>query len=386
VEAAVLGSFVGGNLELRNLELRGVDMRIVRDEEGRFNLSDATPDVGDDPGAVPDFEFSEVSVHYFDESADVEVAFSDCAGSVSGAGMAQSGELDRFARLEGEGEIRCRSIRYGEVEFSEVEINLSAGEGRIALDPFKAVLYEGTGLGSLEADLSGERPRFSLNVTLEEFEAEGLLHSLAPEVDAEGVMIFSTELSSAGSTIEAVERELEGSISLRGEAFTVHGIDLDERFADFASVREFGLVDAGAVLLIGPAGLAVTRGHEFARLLRAGEGSTEFREVVSDWTVAEGAASTEDVAIATEEHRLAVRGRIDFTERVYDGVSIALLDPNGCAVVEQAVTGPFTDPEIDQPGVVETLLAPVMDLVQRGIAPFVGDDCEVFYEGEVSAP
>lgn len=142
----------------------------------------------------------------------------------------------------------------------------------------------------------------------------------------------------------------------------------------------------GAVLLAGPVGLVATKGRDFARLLSAANGQTEFGEVHSTWTIRQGVAEADDVAAATKGNRLAARGKLDFSAGRFDDLTIMLLDKRGCAVLEQAVTGPFDDPEIEEPGAIETLVGPLTEMLQRGIDQFTDEECEVVYEGAVEHP
>jgi hypothetical protein len=222
---------------------------------------------------------------------------------------------------------------------------------------------------------------------LQEFELESLLRNWEPDVQAEGTMNLLLDLSATGDELEAIERSLAGRVSLRGAVLRLYGIDLDTRLADFEATQEFGLADAGALLLAGPAGLAVTKGIDFARLLYGGGGeSTEFREVVTEWTIEHGVATAEDVAVATAEYRLAALGRVDLSADRFDDFRIVLLDRRGCAEMEQKVTGSLDAPEIEEPGVVETLLGPVIDLVEEITEALSDDECEIVYDGTVAAP
>jgi len=212
------------------------------------------------------------------------------------------------------------------------------------------------------------------------------LQSIEPGGKGEGKMSLSAEFAAAGDGREAMERSLEGKVSLHGAALMLHGVDIDRRLSDYESTRTFGLADIGAVLFVGPIGLVATKGHDYARLLRAGEGTTEVRILVSEWSLREGKVHADDVAAATRKNRIAVLGGLDYAARSFDGLSIVLLDKQGCAVFAQAVTGSFSDPQVEEAGAIKTLLGPLIDLVEKGIGQLAGKECEVIYDGAVSAP
>ncbi|TVQ47143.1 MAG: AsmA family protein [Gammaproteobacteria bacterium] len=332
-----------GRVQVRRLELDGAEIRIVRDASGHYNF--AIPEQTQTQAELPPTLSLTNSV--------IEVL-----NEASGA---------RF-------------------ELSELRIEAQVHEGQWTLEPVELVMFDGRGHGRGAADFSADVPTWSLEVQVDGFELEAALQALEPDARATGQMSFAAELSASGGAWEAIVDSLEGSVSLHGKTLTVQGTDLDARLADYDSTRRFGLLDVGAVLLAGPIGLVATKGTEFGRLLSAADGQTEFGEVISTWTIRGGVAEADDVAAATKENRLAARGRIDFSANRFDDLTIMLLDAQGCAVMEQAVTGPFSDPEIEEPGAIEAMLGPFTELLQRGIDQFTDEKCEVVYEGSVAHP
>jgi uncharacterized protein involved in outer membrane biogenesis len=374
-----------GRLLVRRLVLDGADIHIVRDASGRYNFG--APDREQAQLELPpDVAFADTAIRYLDESSGATFQASDCEGRVSRlAALAGEGAWP-LARLEADGEVRCGTLRRPDFALQDLEIEGHAREGRLVLDPVSLVLFGGQGRGRLEADFSIGMPTWSLDFAVDGFELDAALQALEREARAEGLLMLSTELSANGEDWEAVVGSLEGSLSLHGRELTLHGTDLDDRLSDYDSTRRFGLLDVGAVLLAGPVGLVATKGRDFARLLSAADGQTEFREVSSTWTIRNGVAEAKDVAAATTKNRLAARGKVDFSASRFDDLTIMLLDRNGCAVMEQAVTGPFSDPEIAEPGVIETMLGPWIELLQRGLEQFTGEECEVVYEGAIEHP
>jgi uncharacterized protein involved in outer membrane biogenesis len=374
-----------GRVQIRRLGLDGADIRIVRDASGRYNFG--VP--GQERAQLdlpPSVSFADTAISYLDEASGASFRASNCEGRLPRLAVLASEGAWPLARLEADGEVRCGTLRRPDFDLLDLEIEGHAREGRLTLDPVELVVFGGQGRGRLEADFSVGIPTWSLDFTVEGFELEAALQALEPEARAEGQLTFSAELSATGEAWEAVVGSLEGSLSLHGKALTLHGTDLDDRLSDYDSTRRFGLLDVGAVLLAGPIGLVATKGRDFARLLSAADGQTEFREVRSTWTIREGVAEADDVAAATKKNRLAARGKVDFAASRFDDLTIMLLDKRGCAVMEQAVTGPFSDPVIEEPGVLETMLGPWIELLQRGLDQFTDEECKVVYEGAIEHP
>ena len=112
-----------------------------------------------------------------------------------------------------------------------------------------------------------------------------------------------------------MKRNANGEFSLRGENLTLDGVDLDRTFSRYEASQNFNLVDVGAFFIAGPFGPLITRGYNFASLFQGSGGSSRIRVLVSDWKVERGIALAKDVAMATNENRIALVGESRFRQR-----------------------------------------------------------------------
>jgi AsmA protein len=199
-------------------------------------------------------------------------------------------------------------------------------------------------------------------------------------------MDFDANLTMQGKTMDEMKRSAAGDVLLRGGNLTLEGRDLDQEFSRFESSQNFNLVDVGAFFFAGPLGLAVTKGYNFASILQGSGGSSTIRVLVSNWRVEHGVAEAQDVAMATKENRIALKGKLDFVNDRFDDVTIALIDAKGCAKVRQRISGPFQKPVVERPNVFKSLAGPALKLLKKGRDLFPGGECEVFYTGPVKAP
>ena len=90
--------------------------------------------------------------------------------------------------------------------------------------------------------------------------------------------------------------------------------------------------------------------------------------------------------MATAENRVAIRGGLDFVNEQFKDVTVALIDTEGCATVEQSIRGPFRKPVVAQPSVLKSLSGPLQTLYEMGRDLFPGGECEVVYTGLVASP
>lgn len=295
-----------------------------------------------------------------------------------------SGEL--LKNISFTAEFSCPEIRSQGLTFSDVKFTGKGRDGIITLDPVTMHLFGGQGSGSIGMDFSHPVSRYSIHSFLSKFRIEDYLKTLSGKKVGEGSMDFSANLSMQGNTARELKQTADGEVSLRGVNLMLYGNDLDREFARFESSQNFNLVDAGAFFFAGPFGLLVTKGYNFASIFQGSGGSTSIGKIFSDWKVEHGMAQAGDVALATRQNRMALKGRINFVTERFDDVTIALIDARGCARVKQKIRGPFRKPVVEKPSVLMSLAGPALNLYKQARTFFPGGKCEVFYTGSVPAP
>jgi len=89
--------------------------------------------------------------------------------------------------------------------------------------------------------------------------------------------------------------------------------------------------------------------------------------------------------MATKENRIALKGGLDFVNGRFKEVTVALIDAQGCAKVQQKIRGPFARPEVDKQNALTSLAGPALSLLRQAKSLF-GGKCDVFYAGTVAPP
>jgi hypothetical protein len=130
-------------------------------------------------------------------------------------------------------------------------------------------------------------------------------------------------------------------------------------------------------------------GEREAIALRRRFGGRRFALVLSSplsrWNVERGVALAKDVAMATNENRIALMGRLDFTNERFNDVTVAVVDGKGCVMMRQKIRGPFREPVVEKVNVLRSLAGPALKLFTQAKKLF-GGRCEVFYAGSVAPP
>jgi uncharacterized protein involved in outer membrane biogenesis len=283
-------------------------------------------------------------------------------------------------------QLACGDIRGKNIAMSDLKVSVAAREGVFDFKPVAMHIFGAQGSGNIRADFSGAVPHYHVNYSLPKFRIEALIKTLSPDKVAEGLMNFSANLTMQGRTADAMKRTADGTFLLRGENLTLAGRDLDRELSRYASSQNFSLIDVGAFFLAGPVGLAVTKGYDFARVLQGSGGTSTIRMFVSDWKVDHGVAQAQDAAMSTNQNRLAFKGKLDFVNERFEGVTMALVDAKGCAMVRQKISGTFLKPVVEQPNVLKALAGPALKMFKKARDLFPGGECEAFYAGLVVAP
>jgi uncharacterized protein involved in outer membrane biogenesis len=285
-----------------------------------------------------------------------------------------------FSGTAGIGEVRTEGL-----VVSDLKSAVTGKDGILDLHPVTMRLLGGHGSGSLRADCSGDVPQYRVRYSLSKFRIEEFLKTLSPKNAGIGPMDVSATLSMRGKTANEMKRTADGEVSLRGENLTLDGVDLDKVFNRFEASQNFNLVDVGVFFIAGPFAPLITKGYGFASLFGGSGGSSRIRVVVSDWKVERGIALAKDVAMATNEHRVALVGSLDFPNERFNDVTMAVIDGKGCVKARQKIRGSFRKPEVEKLNVVLTVAGPVLRLFTQA-KKLLGGKCEVFYAGSVAPP
>jgi uncharacterized protein involved in outer membrane biogenesis len=374
-------------VRIGKIALKQPQISIERDRDGTFNFE--RPEAAG--GTLPARYLARVSISggtllYADKQSGEGFEAGDCSLDVRHLRLSGGESPGLMKNLSVTAELACGEIRTKDFIVSDLKLSVVGKGGVFDLKPVSMRVFGGQGLGNIRADYSGAVPRYDVRYSLSQFHIEDFLKTLSPKKVAEGSMDFSANLSMQGKSVNEMKQTIEGQISLRGENLALNGRDLDKEFARFESSQNFNLVDVGAFFIAGPFGLAVTKGYDFASIFQGSGGHSDIRTLVSDWKVEHGVAQAQDVAMATNKNRIALRGGLDFANQRFSDVTVALIDAKGCATVRQKIRGRFQKPVVEKPSILKSLTGPAVEMLKKGAELLPGGECNVFYAGSVAPP
>jgi len=371
-------------VRVSSLALDHVTLLIERLGEDKYNIdragaeshATATPLIGR-------LSLSDATLRYVDKQS--ARGFDARVCSVTVHGLAVGDAPGAWRRSSFAAEISCEEIKAKSLPMSDVKLTMKAQGGVLEIAPLTMRVLDGQGTGTVHCDCAKPVPVLHVQYSLAKFQLAEFFKALTPGKVGSGSLDFTTELSMSGESPDQLIRSAKGKASLRGRDLTLGIGDIDQAFSRYDKTQNFNLVDVGAVLLAGPAGLVVTKGYDYASAFKDTGGTSQVRLLVSEWNIEGGVAQATDAAMATKENRLALKGGLDFGNGRFKDMTVALLDPQGCARVEQQIRGTFDHPEIQQPNVLVSLSSPVRRLLHK-TAKALGDKCDIFYAGSVPQP
>ncbi len=374
-------------VRLGKIALKQPRISIERDRDGKFNFE--KPEAAG--GTLPALDLAKVSLSggtllYADRQSGEGFEAGACNLDVRRLRLSGGKSADFLRSLSFTAELACGEIRKNDFTVSDLRFSAEGKNGVFDLKPVTMRVFGAQGSGSMRADFSRAVPVYYVRYSLPQFHIDEFFKTLSPQKVAEGSMDFSANLSMQGKTVNEMRQAMEGKISLRGENLALYGSDLDRELSRFESSQSFNLVDVGAFFFAGPVGLVVTKGYNFASIFQGSGGRSEIRSLVSDWKVERGVAQAQDVAMATNKHRIALQGGLDFANERFNDVTVALIDTKGCATVRQEIRGTFQKPVVGKPSILRSLAGPALKLLKKGRDLFSDGKCEVFYAGSVAPP
>jgi uncharacterized protein involved in outer membrane biogenesis len=381
-----LRSLLRKDLKTEGVKFNNARISIERDKSGHLNI-DRPPKPDSSPSAtdIASVSFAQSSLFFSDAQSGKDFKAENCGFEVKDLRLAAATSADLMRSLSFAGKLACEHFRTERLVGSSVKVEVRGSDGVFKLEPITLEIFGGQGRATVTADFTAAESVYRIHASISKLQIADFSKTQLPQKLGEGTLDFATNLAMRGTLKSGVIRSATGEAQLHGDNLVLEVGDLDKEFSHYESTQSFNLLDVGAFFLAGPIGLALTKGYDYSRILKKSEGRTTIRTLVSKWKVQRGVAEAEDVALATAENRVAMKGGLDFENDSYEDVTVALVGPKGCVRVQQKIHGSFRKPEVEKPNVVTTVAGPARKLINKGKS-LLGAKCTVFYSGSVAAP
>jgi len=227
-------------------------------------------------------------------------------------------------------------------------------------------------------------PMWSLETQSDKLNLKPISNLLNLLYGLEGYLTINNKLS--GSLEKSDIKINDGRIYAKGNNIILNDIDLDKILNDFESSQQVGLLDVSAVTLLGPAGIALSKGNHYTSLIQSLKkgGKSKITQLNSDISWSNDIASMDDVSFTTGKHQLVVNGQLDFLNERFIDFFAATVDKYGCSIYKESVTGSLYSPSTKKASVlVKSLINPIKSVTSRVTSKIQKKCKEPFYSGSL---
>ena len=228
---------------------------------------------------------------------------------------------------------------------------------------------------------------WQLNITSKKLNMEPISRLLDTGNILKGYVFLDNNLS--GVINKGKVNILEGNVLVKGDNLQLYGFNLNKVLKDFQNSQSVGMLDVGAVVLLGPAGVLVTKGNDYRNLVNsvANKGNSQIKQLHSEIAFSNGIATMKDVAFSTDKFRLAITGKIDTIKDSFIDFNVATVDKYGCPVYKEQVMGKLSSPRVKEVNVlVSSVVNPIQSVISK-VTKSMNIHCDKpFYKGAVKAP
>jgi len=147
-------------------------------------------------------------------------------GGPPGGGASDDAKIDLSAlkALNANGSLRIGALTANNIKAQNVEVKLRAAGGRVDVDPIAANLYKGTAAGNARIDANSNA--FAVKQQLKGIEIGPLLRDATGKDVLEGRGAVNLDVTTAGPTVRALKRGLNGTAGLSLRDGALKGVDV----------------------------------------------------------------------------------------------------------------------------------------------------------------
>jgi len=184
------------------------------------------------------------------------------------------------------------SLKFQRLQFTNVALNLRLANGAADARLSRIALYGGTGTARMIADASGATPRIAVELTTQNIQAEPLLRDAIGFDKITGRGRLTASLVGSGASQAAIMRTLRGNAAFTFNDGQYKGVNLAQVARTVQAALSGQAVGASA--------------------------NTDFAELGATFTVADGAAATQDLHMLNPYVRIDGRGLINIGAQTID--------------------------------------------------------------------
>lgn len=210
-------------------------------------------------------------------------------------------DLSALKGINAKGRLQVGALEVRGLKLAEVNAQVNAANGRVAVAPHSAKLYEGSISGELAVDAN--KNSVSLKEQLQNVSIGPILRDFAGQDRLEGRGNVAMDVTTAGATVNAMKRALNGTAKVQLREGAVKGINIGEILRKARSALGGSQQQAAA---------GENAGGKTQQ--------TDFTELSASFTIKNGIAHNEDLDAKAPAFRLGGAGDINIPASTLDYV------------------------------------------------------------------
>ena len=396
-------------VKINYVVLSNLDLNIEKMKNGKTNLDliasekstkekPTSTEETQEPSKLPLVNVTEVrlenaNITYMDNISNAKANVKNINITINDISLDSTKEKLKSIALKGD--VNIKQITYNKYNIYNTTLDFDLKDAIANLNSMKYTMFDSQATAKARVDMSGKEPKISVeeivpNLKLENFSKEILEKDLL-----KGVVNAKANISFTGADELSAKKTAKGYILLDGQGVGVKGYDIDKIVKSYNALKSGDLKKAGASFLSSAMDNAA-KGKGAFDDLQGGTTAIERLHVKID--IAKKVATLSDIAIATLNNRVAVKGAINIVDESLKGVKIAILDKKGCASYSQGVSGSLSNPNAksltSKDGVSQEQVEEVVNMVssffgkkkKKKEVKNSNENCKVFYTGVVKHP
>jgi uncharacterized protein involved in outer membrane biogenesis len=196
--------------------------------------------------------------------------------------------------LNGDIRFRVGSMVYSKIRLQNVDVNVHANDGIVTAKPIVADLYQGKYQGHMTLNTASQTPNISMRHELSGLRSEDLLFDLYNDKIISGTGFMTTELTTAGNSVNAIKHNLNGFLNIEFRDGTI-------RDSNFAKNTEIAI-----------------KAFEEKRTDGEGKETVKFTKLAGDWTAKSGVFTTDNMQMLAPRFLLKGTGDIQLPQETLD--------------------------------------------------------------------
>ena len=203
-------------------------------------------------------------------------------------------DLSPLKSINAKGKLEVGALEVHGLKLADVSAQLNAANGRVAVAPHSAKLYEGTISGDVTVDAN--RNHIALKEQLQNVAIGPVLRDFAQQDRLEGKGNVALDVTTAGATVNAMKRALAGTAKVNLKDGAIKGINIGE------------VIRKARNALGGGGSQAAAQGET------SGKPQTDFTELSASFNIKNGIAHSEDLDAKAPLFRLGGAGDINIPD------------------------------------------------------------------------